>query len=411
MSSLRTVAVAVTWIVQLSLLSPTLAAVGAGVSSPSVEILRVPNGGTHPQARTDSKGRVHLIYAKGDPARCDIFYVRSEDGGKSFSPSIQVNSHPESVIITGTVRGPQLAIGKGDRVHVAWMGSDKAQPRAVAAHSPAAGKAGPRTATPMLYARMNDEGNGYERQRNLIQQHPGLDGGGSIAADAAGNVYVAWHAPGGPEESHAEQDRGVWLTRSRDDGRTFDTERRIDPTPAGVCACCGMRVFADGSGRVFVLYRVADQMVNRGMRLLVSADQGERFEVAAHDPWEIGQCVMSTSAFALGPKSTVFAAWETKKQIHFALLGEGPEPTAKVSAAPGTGSNRKHPAVALNDKGEALLAWTEDTGWNKGGTLVWQVFDHLGRPVEGRSGKRAGLPVWSVPAVVVGPDGSFTVIY
>lgn len=47
----------------------------------------------------------------------------------------------------------------------------------------------------MLYTRLNDAGDGFEPQRNVIQKRPGLDGGGSIAADAEGNVYVAWHAP------------------------------------------------------------------------------------------------------------------------------------------------------------------------------------------------------------------------
>lgn len=91
-------------------------------AEPQVQAVRIPDGGIHPQVQTDSRGRIHLIYFKGDPKRGDIFYVRSDDAVANFTPPIRVNSHPDSAIIMGTVRGPHLAIGKNDRPHVAWMG-------------------------------------------------------------------------------------------------------------------------------------------------------------------------------------------------------------------------------------------------------------------------------------------------
>src|SRR5688572_4077062 len=125
----------------LAALALLLAAVPAAASN--VTAMRVPDGGIYPQAQTDSRGRVHAIYFKGDPMRGDIFYVRSDDGGTTFTTPIRVNSQPASAAIVGIVRGPHLAVGKGDRVHVAWMGSDKAEPRAKS------------NAIPMLYARLN----------------------------------------------------------------------------------------------------------------------------------------------------------------------------------------------------------------------------------------------------------------
>ena len=35
----------------------------------------------------------------------------------------------------------------------------------------------------MLYTRLNDTGDAFEPQRNVIQKRVGLDGGGSVAAD------------------------------------------------------------------------------------------------------------------------------------------------------------------------------------------------------------------------------------
>lgn len=386
----------------LSTLAMLVALLSIGSAHPAeaaeVRQVRVPDGGIHPQAATDSGGRLQLIYFKGEPQGGDAFYVRSEDGGKTFGRPLRVNSQPGSVVVTGTVRGPHLAIGREGRVHVAWMGSARAEPRA--------GKL-----APMLYTRLNEAGDGFEPQRNLITAHPGLDGGGSVAADADGNVYVAWHAPADHGKSAGEQGRRVWIARSQDDGRTFTPETAADPEPDGVCACCGMRIFAAGNGRVFILYRTATDGVNRDARLLVSSDHGRTFAISATDPWKSERCMMSTAAFTSATGGHVTAAWETKGQVRFTVIAPGEAKAAAVLDAPGDGKGRKHPAVAVNAKGQTLLAWTEGTGWNKGGSVAWQVFDHEGRAVPGQSGRAAGLPPWSVPAAVGFADGSFILIH
>ena len=360
----------------------------------TVRAIRVPNGGIQPQAAVDADGSIHLLYFKGEAMHGDVYYVRSKDGGESFSPPLRVNSQEGSVIATGTVRGAHMALGKGGRVHVAWMGSGKAEPKA--AHK----------SSPMLYARLNDAGDAFEPQRNLIQKRPGLDGGGSVAADEQGNVYVAWHAP---KDGEGEENRYVWVTRSTDDGQTFGPEVAANTAPTGVCPCCGMRIFA-GEGGVFILYRGATKMVNRDMHLLVSKDNAESFEDAKTHPWKIGKCVMSTAAFGSGADAVV-AAWETREQVYFTNFSANAAHASPEWAAAGEGRNRKHPSVAVAQDGRFLLAWTEETGWNKGGAVAWQVYGRDGRSREGESGKSDGLPAWGVPAAVALPNGSFRVLY
>ena len=80
-------------------------------------------------------------------------------------------------------------------------------------------------------------------------------------------------------------------------------------------------------------------------------------------------------------------------------------------AAPGAGDNRKHPSLAVNSRGELLLAWTEGTGWQKGGSLAWQLFDSEGQPKGERGKIEAGIPTWSMPAAVARRDGTFLLIH
>jgi hypothetical protein len=360
-----------------------------------VALVRVPDAGIQPQVAVDETGVVHMIYYKGDPGQGDLYYVRSRDGGATFSAPLAVNSVRGSAVAVGNIRGAHLAIGKNGRVHVAWNGAHQDNP------------AGPRGHEPMLYTRLNDAGTAFEPQRNVIRSAYGLDGGGALAADGAGNVYVFWHAPEPGKEG--EGNRRVWVARSRDYGKTFEPERPAYDKPTGACGCCGLNAFVDRKGTVYVLYRSATETVHRDIYLLVSRDKGQTFQGEDISKWNVGACVMSSESFAESPAG-VLAAWETEKQAYFGRIDTASGKMAPVIAAPGAGKNRKYPAVAGNSQGEMMLAWTEGMGWKKGGELEWQVYDKAGKPTAER-GKMDGVPVWSLIAVFARPDGGFTILY
>jgi hypothetical protein len=260
----------------------------------------------------------------------------------------------------------------------------------------------------MLYTRLNDQKDAFEPQRNLIRVAVGLDGGGSVAADERGNVYVAWHGRGDQvgEAREGEAHRRVWVARSSDDGRTFDRETKAFAEETGACGCCGMRAFADHEGQVHLLYRAATKMVNRDMYLLSSNDHGRSFHGKRLHPWKLTTCPMSTATIAQSEKR-LLVAWETAGQVFFT---DAASPVASPVSAPENATNRKHPSVAGNQRGETLLVWAEGTGWKKGGTLAWQLFDRDGKPI-GEKGHADSVPVWSLPTAVVHPSGEFTIIY
>jgi hypothetical protein len=260
----------------------------------------------------------------------------------------------------------------------------------------------------MLFARLNDAGTAFEPQRNLMTATVTLDGGGSVASDAAGNVLVFWHAP--QPDKRGEVNRKVWVAVSTDEGKTFAAERVASPRPTGACGCCGLRAFADSKGRFYVLYRGATSVTQRDMHALISTDKGESFQLADVDPWTINACPMSSETFAEGAGGRVVGAWETKGQVFFADIDPKTGKPSSPVAAPGAAHGRKHPAVAVNARGQTILVWTEGMGWNRGGSLAWQVYDKHGKLTAER-GHAAGVPVWSLVAVFVRPDGRFAIVY
>jgi hypothetical protein len=250
-----------------------LAAAGrAQAEGMTVELLKTPHGGLQPQAVVDAEATLHLLYFAGDPGQGDLFYLRKEAAQEDFSKPVRVNSQPSSAVATGTIRGGQIALGQGGRIHVAWNGRNGSS-KAAGAHG-----------APMFYTRSNDEGTAFEEQRNLMRDTTGLDGGGTVAADGEGNVYVAWHGLKAGEAA-GEANRRVWIVRSDDGGATFSSEAPAWDTRTGCCACCATRAFADSSGALHLLYRSATDDVNRDMYLLRSGDRGRSFEGTLLHRW------------------------------------------------------------------------------------------------------------------------------
>jgi hypothetical protein len=396
--------------VAMALMSSMPRASGADQQQPQIATLRLPHGGIQPQIAVGGDGTVHLIYFQGDAAAGDVFYVRCNESEVDFSEAVRVNSQPGSAVAIGTIRGAHLALGNAQRVHVAWNGSGKALPKGIA--NPDLPPESPyRLSAPMLYSRMTNDGAGFEPQRNVMTHTYALDGGGSVAADQQGNVYVVWHASSLTEPSGGEAGRAVWVAASHDDGRTFTAESRANPQPTGACGCCGLRAYADGQGRVYVLYRSATESIHRDMYLLGSSDHGAHFESHKLDEWQIGACVMS-SVSIFESSVGVDAAWETENQVRFARIDGLPTSGGpRIFSPPSAEAARKHPVLARNAAGQTLLVWAEGTGWQKGGAVAWQLFDPAGRPIPGAAGRRDGLPVWSFAAAHAMPDGGFTIVY
>ena len=355
----------------------------AAVESPrgAVELLRIPEDGRMPRAVVDTAGTVHLVYVQGGTDRANLFHVTRESGAQDWSEPEQVNNRALSVSGVGPIDGAQVVLGPDNRLHVVWLQTEPAR---------------------FFYTRSRAGGSGFEPQRELSTGEQGtLEAGPAVAADDDGNVYVFWHA-GASEDAR----RRVYLTVSRDGGTTFEPPRPVGPATEGACACCGLAAVSDPGGAVHVSYRGAGDNVRRGQRLLTSTDRGRTFSDRLVDPWELGACPVSTTNLFAGPFGLT-AAWETQGQVYFADVDR----LDAVRSPPGQARfRRKNPAVAVDSRGAALLAWGDGPGFSFGGSLHWQLFDAAGRPV-GEQGGGAGTVISGSTAAAVVQDGRFLVVF
>ena len=208
-----------------------------------------------------------------------------------------------------------MTVGKNGSVHVVWNGMGKGAEAAFDT---------PNHRAPLLYARLKPSGDAFEPERNVITQAYGLDGGSTVAADPAGNVYIFWHAPSGEEKNEDEAHRRVFMVHSSDNGQSFGRESAINSEPTGACACCGMRAFANTNDSLYLLFRSAAEMTNRSEILLSSHDRGASFQKVTSEPWTISSCPMSSAFISCNP-AEVLAASESYGRVFLLKLTKEPE--------------------------------------------------------------------------------------
>jgi len=333
-----------------------------------VQLERVPENGVQPQIATTRDGMLHLVYLIGNPSGGDVRYVSKKAGASAWSVPRTINSTPATAVAMGTIRGAQIAVGKDDSLHVVWNGpGGKNQP------------------APLFYTRSLNRGGAFDQQRDLRAGTKGLDGGASIAASAKGEVFIVWH--GAPVDAEpGEINRRVFVLKSTDNGGTFAKPKIANGDDPGVCACCSLKTFVSPSGELLTLYRAARSMGQRDITLMSSKDGGATFQHRNVGPWAINACPMS-SASVIAAGTQTRAAWEAEGRVYTALLDD-------TSAALAVSEDKsRHPALAVNGRGETLVTWSIGTGWQKGGQLAWMVLDATGKPTAER-GMKAGVPVW-----------------
>jgi hypothetical protein len=357
----------------------------AAHAAPYVELMQVPNGGIQPQAAIDSAGTVHLVYYKGDAKNGNLFYVKRGKDDTDFSKPLQVNSIEGSATSNGCISGGQMAIGKNGDIFVTWNASGSVPDRDHV----------------VFFSRLVGDHSSFEKQRDLLNQPLFMDGGGSVAADENGNVYVFWHAW---EDGKSEEDGRVFVAHSQDDGKTFLPARAIDNPPRGTCACCSMKSMLDAGGELRVLYRAAKHGTERDTVLLSSTNGGKSFQSKVMQSWKGNSCPMTMFSFSSVGKNTL-AAWETPGKVNVSSVS-GSKQLPRIEA----GKSSKYPTIALNRDGDVLLSWVEKEAWNKAGQACWQTFD-----AKGKSGSKImsknGIDVWSFTAALPRPNGSFLLLY
>lgn len=367
-----------------------------GTAQAQVTAMRAPYDGFRPRAVLDGEGVLHVVQGNKS-SRTDLVYVRQEPGSTEFSSPIPVNT------TAGIVACFDMAVGEGGRVHVLM----RTNPRYSKLWMPADQKVKFWDLKYMLYARLNDAGDGFEAERNLAGETIGFEGAGTILADGE-RVLAFWHGQLVPKFD--EPSRRIYRALSTDGGRTFSEPEAVRSDVEGACQCCPLAGGWGEDGEVVLGLRnstVEEDVRTKDSYVLVSQDLGRTFEGRLLDPWQEAGCPGSLGSVTSGP-SGVFVAWRTRTAVHMANVEGGPW------VSPTRGANTRTPVIVSNQRGDVLFLWGVLGGPKaKGaGHIAWQVFDGDGQPVSPRGWIRKGVAKgWGAPTAFAKPDGSFVILY
>lgn len=337
----------------------------SSLAAGEVRVIAPPNQGAVPDAEVDGRGVIHLVYVSGE----NVDYVRSENSGRSFTSPVRVNSESGTVHPAHMFRGPDVAIGRDGMVHVVW-------------YSNAYQRKLPKEQWGVQYTRWNPVTKAFEPTRNL--NHRPSDNY-SLAADSRGNVAVLWMAG------------GMFLTGSRDDGKTFAGELKV--SGADTCECCASRALLGPQATLHGLYR--DKTGDDRDMYLVSLGldgAGVRRAKLSRQSWHINACPMTGAFLAEASRGGMIGAWEREGQIYFGrLASDGKLLAPGEVATPRMEYLRKFPAALAASDGTIIVAWKH------GRTLEWQRYDGGGKPQSPVMARESNSP--HRPAGVVAGNG------
>lgn len=260
-----------------------------------------------------------IVFTPGSSHGGEIFFARSEDGGKSFSPPVNL-SRSKGGDGKGRIKREvwhngsfDLVAGPGGIVHVAWTeyegalwhsrsadgGRTFAPPRLVAgdgrrpARAPSlalgsdgtvylAWAVGEDVAGDIHLSVSTDHGASWGAP-TAVAPSPGYSDAPKLAFDHPGVLHLAYaESTDGPfGRTH------VRYVRSRDGGRSFEPPREISaPMPAGAMSASYPSLAADGRGNVIVTWELARAARHqpRGLAVVVSKDGGGSFSPPAFVP-------------------------------------------------------------------------------------------------------------------------------
>lgn len=276
-----------------------------------------------------------------------VYAARSADGGRSFSPPVQVTPGPARLDHSADTR-PQIVVDPAGGVTVGYavMTEVQFQGEILHAHS----RDGRTFPTPRPVS-VNPAG-----KRFL-----------SLARDPGGALFAAWvdkrdlaaaKAAGRPYAGAAVF--GAW---SRDGGTTFGEPVAIR---ANTCECCRVAVDFAGAGRPVVLWR---NLFGRARDHAITTFTGPEAVGPVHrvsdDDWEIDACPHHGPALAVAPDGTYHVAWFTASDRRKGLFyARSVDAGATFSTPLPIGAPGRQPArpqlLALGD--DLWLAWREYDG-------------------------------------------------
>lgn len=291
----------------------------------------------------------------------DLYFTRSEDGGKSWSKPVQVN--PDDGGVWGfAVSKPRIEVGPTGTIHVFYPANDK---------SPKTGL----DVTSARYIRSLDNGKSFgtpivlnraaelDREDLLGEGLSMTNSFGTMGVAPDGTIVTAWQDVAQMKDPSDGADIAIAI--STNDGESFQTERIALPGN-DVCPCCQVTLEFDDD-TTYMGYRkiYAD---GRDSTVARSTDGGRTFSSEGRldlARWDIDGCPLKTTELGIDGDNVYVATYtggEDPSGVYFSRSMDGGRSF--------TGRRQVHPDAPYSDAptltvdgtGAVRVVWHAKTG-------------------------------------------------
>jgi hypothetical protein len=292
----------------------------------------------------------------------DLYFSRSEDGGKTWSTPVQVNDeHGE--IWGFSVSKPRIGVGPTGTIHVFYPANDYAETfdkQMVSARYRRSTDNGRTFSAPLT---INSPA-GSDKEDVLGEDLAATNSFGTMGIAPDGTIIVAWQNT--DEMADAADGADGFVAVSTDDGKSFEPEQPVLPNN-DVCPCCQFTLAfgADNTAYLGLRKIFAD---GRDSAVARSTDGGKSFSVYGRTDfakWDINGCPLKPTELAIAGDDVYAAAYtggEDPPGLYFTVSRDG--------GATFSGSRSVHPAADVADapalsvdaNGVVRLVWHAKVG-------------------------------------------------
>lgn len=276
-----------------------------------------------------------------------VLISRSDDFGKTFSPTVKVNDQAEAIAAEGESR-PKIAFGPNGALYVSYTQSlDK----------PYTGH--------IRFSRSLDGGNTFS---NPITVNDNLDvithRFDSMAVNSRGEIYIAWldkrDLQSAQQKKQAYAGAAIYYVVSKDGGQSFGTNRKIADHS---CECCRIALALDTDGVPVAAWR---HVYGKNVRdhAIARLDANAAPLRISHDDWEVDACPHHGPALSVGTDGSYHVVWFTNGKNRQGLF---------YARSMDKGVHFTTPLNFGNEDAQAAHPYVLSTG--KSVYLVWKEFD------------------------------------
>ena len=312
-------------------------------------------------AAAPGSGDLLLAWIEGDGRTWTLYHARSPDGGWHWLSPVRVaggDRSPDEVHPHGE-SSPRLVAGPDHRIGLVWPNNITVP-----------GRKWP--AAMMRFAGSRDGGATWSAPRTLNDDTTGAlvshqFHGAAWVGDSG--LTVAWlderesatpiaAGADGHAEHPAEPDAAIYLTSSRDFGRTW-TPNRLGWKAA--CPCCRVSLARTAEGQALAAWRKHFPGNVRDVVVATVAGTGTEPARVHPDNWSYAGCPHTGPAIATGSDDAVHVVWYNGKAgtqgMYYARSRSSRGAAKPVELVSGSRVGPSHPAVAALRDGGALAAY------------------------------------------------------